>query len=73
MENYTWHYIQNHPQETRRLLGIDYEQLEQLLKLGKLLEHKQRQEMEKTQKRLIKIGRGNYLALLVSVWKQVLY
>jgi len=28
MENYTWHYIQNHPKETRRLLGIDYEQLE---------------------------------------------
>jgi hypothetical protein len=60
MENYTWHYIQNHPQETRRLLGIDYGQLEQLLELGKLLEQKQKEEMEKTQKRLLKMGGGNH-------------
>jgi hypothetical protein len=30
MENYTWDYIQKHPQEIKRLLGINYEQLGQL-------------------------------------------
>lgn len=24
MDNYTWEYIQKHPQETKRLLGINY-------------------------------------------------
>jgi hypothetical protein len=30
MEDYTWQYIQKHPRETKRLLGIDHEQLVQL-------------------------------------------
>jgi hypothetical protein len=25
MNNYTWNYIQSHPQETKRLLGINYD------------------------------------------------
>lgn len=37
MKNYTWDYIQKHPQETKRLLGINYEQLTQLLAQGKLI------------------------------------
>lgn len=37
MENYTWQYIQKHPKETKRLLGINYEQLEQIIEKGKLL------------------------------------
>ena len=31
MSNYTWDYIQKHPQQIKRLLGIDYEQLIQLI------------------------------------------
>ena len=34
MSNYTWKYIQKHPQEVKRLLGIDFEQLQQLLEQG---------------------------------------
>ncbi len=29
MKNYTWEYIQKYPKQTKRLLGIDYQQLEQ--------------------------------------------
>lgn len=63
MSNYTWHYIQNHPKETKKLLGIDYKQLGQLLELGKLLNQRQREEIEKNKKRLIKIGGGNHSKL----------
>ena len=41
MNNYTWSYIQNHPKETKRLLGIDYEQLQQLIDYLKFLEDKE--------------------------------
>ncbi len=37
MNNYTWNYIQSHPQETKRLLGINYDQLQDLGKYLKLL------------------------------------
>jgi len=40
MKNYTWDYIQKHPQETKRLLGINYEQLKQLLAQGKMIHQK---------------------------------
>ena len=40
MESYTWGYIQKFPKQTKRLLGIDHEQLEQLIALGKILNHK---------------------------------
>ena len=46
MNNYTWDYIQKHPQETKRLLGIDYEQLEKLLEQGKLLHQRKQEEIE---------------------------
>jgi hypothetical protein len=64
MNNYTWHYIQNHPKETKRLLGIDHEQLRQLLELGKLLNKRQQEEIEKSKKRLIQAGGGNHSKLL---------
>ncbi len=28
MSNYTWDYIQKHPKQTKRLLLIDYDQLQ---------------------------------------------
>jgi hypothetical protein len=64
MNNYTWQYIQSHPKEVKRLLGIDYKQLEQLLELGKHLNKKQRVEIEKNKVRLIQYGGGNYSILL---------
>lgn len=64
MNNYTWQYIQSHPKEVKRLLGIDYEQLEQLLELGKHLNKKQRAEIEKNKVRLIQSGGGNHSKLL---------
>lgn len=48
MESYTWSYIQKYPKQTKRLLGINYQQLEQLIELGKLLHQKNKQEIEKT-------------------------
>lgn len=59
MENYTWKYIQKHPQETKRLLGINYEQLEQLIAQGKLLHQRKIEETEKQKIRIIKAGGGN--------------
>jgi hypothetical protein len=38
MSNYTWQYIQDHKQETKRLLGIDYKQLEELIQYLLILE-----------------------------------
>ncbi len=46
MDNYTWDYIQKHPKETKRLLGIDYNQLRQLIEKGKILRQKKQEEVE---------------------------
>jgi hypothetical protein len=59
MENYTWDYIQKHPKETKRLLGINYEQLRQLIEQGKLLNRIKQEEVEKNKIRIIKAGGGN--------------
>ena len=56
MNNYTWNYIQNHPQETKRLLGINYEQLQSLIESLKLIEKREKEEQEKQQIRIV-IGR----------------
>ncbi len=58
METYTWDYIHKNPKQTKRLLGIDYEQLEQLIVLGKLLYQKHREEIEKTKIRINQPGSG---------------
>jgi hypothetical protein len=52
-------YIQEHPQETKRLLGIDYQQLQDLIAYGKLLHEKKKQEIEQQKTRVIKAGGGN--------------
>ncbi|NEO21461.1 MULTISPECIES: transposase family protein [unclassified Moorena] len=56
--SYTWDYIQKNPKQTKRLVGINYEQLSQLIEQAKLL-HRQHQEKIENQKvRLIKPGGG---------------
>ncbi len=58
MNNYTWNYIQTHPQETKRLLGINYEQLLELIEYLKLLEKQENEQGEKKKIRLNKSGGG---------------
>jgi hypothetical protein len=45
MSDYTWQYIQKHSQETKRLLGIDHEQLIQLIERGKILDKIQQEKI----------------------------
>ncbi|NEO24561.1 MAG: IS5/IS1182 family transposase, partial [Moorea sp. SIO4A5] len=47
MSNSTWEYIQKHPKQTKRLLGINYEQLIKLIEQGKLIAKEKQQENEK--------------------------
>ena len=63
MSQYTWNYIQKRPQETKRLLGIDYEQLQQVLAQAKLIHHRKKEEQENKKVRLIKAGGGNHSKL----------
>lgn len=50
-------YIQNHPQETLRLIGLKYEQLEELLEQAIKL-HNQKQELAESKKTRIITGGG---------------
>ncbi len=58
MSNYTWEYIRKHPRDVKRLLGIDFEQLQQLIEQGKFLHQKKQEEKEKKKVRIIKAGGG---------------
>lgn len=58
MNNYTWVYIQNHPKETKRLLGINYEQLQQLIDYLKFLEDNENKAQEAKKIRINKSGGG---------------
>ncbi len=58
MNNYTCNYIQKHPQETKRLLGINYQQLQDLIKYLKLLEKQERKKQEQKKIRINKAGGG---------------
>jgi hypothetical protein len=58
MNNYTWEYIQNHQKETKRLLGINYQQLQDLMEYVILLEEKDKKEKDKKKVRINKAGGG---------------
>lgn len=58
MTTYTFDYIKSHPKETKRLLGINYEQLQILLDAAKNIQQKKEEENEKKQIRIIKKGGG---------------
>lgn len=58
MSNYTWKYIQKHPRDVKRLLGIDFEQLQALIEQGKFLHQKKQEEQEKRKIRINKVGGG---------------
>lgn len=66
MSNYTWLYIQQHPQEVKRLLGISYEQLEQLIEQVKIRHELRQESMAKQKTRIIKAGGGKPAKLLIE-------
>lgn len=60
MNKYTGDYIQKYPKETKKLLGIDYDQLEKLITWGKWANQRKKEAEEKKKIRLIKAGGGNH-------------
>jgi hypothetical protein len=66
MSNYTWSYIQQHPEEVKRLLGISFEQLQQLIEQGKVVHQIKQENSEKSRVRIIKAGGGKPAKLLIE-------
>ncbi len=66
MSNYTWVYIQQHPQEVKRLLGISDEQLEQLIEQGRMLHQIKQESIEKQKTRRVKAGGGKPAKLSIE-------
>jgi len=63
-------YITKNPQETKRLIGVDYEQLQQLITQAAALEEKKQAVHENTKIRIINFGGGRKPKL--SVREQIL-
>ena len=58
-------YITENPEETKRLLGIDYEDLQQLIQQAELKHRDRQAEREKSENRLIAKGGGRKPSLSV--------
>lgn len=56
--SYTWNHLQANPKEAKRLVGISYEQLTQLIEQGRLLHEEKQAEIESQKIRLIRQGGG---------------
>jgi hypothetical protein len=59
-------YIQNNPQETQRLVGLKYEQLEQLMNQAIALHTQKQQEIEAQKVRIINKGGGRKVKLSIE-------
>lgn len=59
-------YIEQNPQESKRLIGLEYEQVQQLIEQAQLLHKNQRAEIEKTKVRIIKGGGGRKAKLSIN-------
>ncbi|MGL4883783.1 MAG: helix-turn-helix domain-containing protein [Waterburya sp.] len=66
MRKYTWEYIQKHPREVKRLLGITFNEFEQLIEQGKTLHQIKQEEIEKQKIRIIKAGSGKPAKLSIE-------
>ena len=55
---YTWTYLQENPHETKRLIGISYPNLIELMEMAKNLDKKHKEKVEKQKIRLIRAGGG---------------
>lgn len=64
--SYTWEYLQKNPQESKRLVGIAYNHLISIIKLGKKLHQERQDEKEKNKVRLIRRGGGVKNKLLLE-------
>jgi hypothetical protein len=56
-------YIKNNPQETQRLVGLKYEQLEQLMNQAIALHSRKQEEIEAQKVRIINSGGGRKVKL----------
>ena len=59
-------YIEQNPQETKRLIGLGYKQLQQLIESAQLLHENKQLEIEKTKVRIIKEGGGRKAKLSIN-------
>ena len=59
-------YIEQNPQESKRLIGLEYEQLQQLMEAAQLLHKTQQSEIEKNKVRIIKGGGGRKAKLSIN-------
>ncbi|WP_293123861.1 transposase family protein [Moorena sp. SIO4G3] len=55
---YTWTYLQENPREAKRLIGISYQNLMELMEMAKSLDKKHREKVEQQKTRLIQAGGG---------------
>lgn len=63
---YTWGYIQKNPKQVKRLLGISYEELNQLLEICRS-QHEENQNLKESKKvRLIRAGGGKQPNLILE-------
>ena len=63
-------YIKNNPQETQRLVGLKYEQLEQLINQAFALHMQKQEDLESKKVRIINKGGGRKVKL--SIEEQIL-
>lgn len=59
-------YIEQNPQESKRLIGLEYQQLQQLITAAELLHQQKASEIEKRKVRIIKRGGGRKAKLLIN-------
>lgn len=63
---YTWSYIQKNPKQVKRLLGISYEELTQLIEICRRQNEENQQLKEKDKIRLIRAGGGKKANLILE-------
>ena len=59
-------YIEQNQQESKRLIGLEYQQLQQLIAAAELLHQQKTNEIEKRKVRIIKRGGGRKAKLLIN-------
>jgi hypothetical protein len=59
-------YIEQNSPESKRLIGLEYEQLQQLIEVAQLRHKTQRVEREKSKVRIIKGGGGTKAKLSIN-------
>lgn len=75
MSNNTWQYLQKHPKEAKRLLGINYQQLEPLIEHSKIWHQKKQEEISQQKIRVNQPGggRGSQLSIEEQILLTLIY